>query len=156
MERDDNSNMNMGLMRGGAPITGVLGTVLGGGAMLLALAAGGMGLFGGGRNERGQNIQDRLAAVEMATAVNTANDQSTQELMAALIDNAKKDAKIEILESERRLDNRIDNLQIAVVNNAGTIKCVQDNLNSLTQIGIPSANIITPPSATTATSTAGA
>jgi len=144
-----------------ALVLGIAGTAFG-------LMSGGLGLFNrnGGPNGNGQggpNVMDRLAAVEAQLAeareqiaVNTATDNSTKELTAALIDNAKKDAEIKTLESERRLDRRIDDLQTAVVTNAGTIACVQNNLNKLIQIGIPSANIITPPTATTATSTAGA
>jgi len=150
-------NRGAGGIATGGLITGIIGCAA-------ALLTGGFGLYGMNRNNGyGTPQNDRLAAVEAQLAeareqiaVNTATDSSTKELTAALIDNAKKGAEIKTLESERRLDRRIDDLQTAVVTNAGTIACVQNNLNKLIQIGIPSANIITPPTATTATSTAGA
>lgn len=147
-------------------ITGIIGSVLG-------LATGGFGLAGMGRNGwgngygpngmNGQNLYDQvqalsaeLSSVKADVAVNTQSDVDLAEKMKLQIEIAKKDAEIKTLESERRIDREIDNLRVGIVNNTGTIKCVQDNLNSLTQIGIPSANIITPPAAGATTSTAGA
>ena len=154
-------NRGAGGIATGGLITGIIGCAA-------ALLTGGFGLYGMNRNGQygpnGQGPQnDRIAALEAQLAeareqiaVNTATDISNKELTAALLENAKQAAEIKTLESERRLDRRIDELQTAVVTNAGTIGCVQNNLNKLITIGIPSANVITPPTAAVSTSTAGA
>lgn len=160
MEKENNGNMDM--MRGGAPITGVLGTVLGGGAMLVALAAGGMGLFGGG-NGRGpslaqqiQMLQNELANVKADVAVNTQRDVDLAKQTELMIENAKLQAKLDIKNSEEKTTALITALNNQVITNAGILGCVVGKVNDLTQIGIPVANIITPPATATGTSTAGA
>jgi len=148
-------------------ITGIIGSVLG-------LATGGFGLAGMGRNgwgngygpngmNGGQNLYDQvqalsseLSSVKAAVAVNTQSDVDLAEKMKLQIEIAKKDAEIKTLESERRIDRRIDEVNNQVITNAGILGCVVGKVNDLTQIGIPSANIITPPAAGATTSTAGA
>jgi hypothetical protein len=152
MEREDNGN---NMMRVGAPITGVLGTVLGGGAMLLALAAGGMGLFGGGRrNTNGPSIEDRIAALEAGVAVNTQRDIDMGKQTELMIENAKLQAKLDVKESEAKTT-----ALITAVNNQGIVSsqritCLENDLNKVLQIGIPQASIIPTPSAAAST-TAG-
>lgn len=148
-------------------ITGIIGSVLG-------LATGGFGLAGMGRNGwgpngsgpngmNGQNLYDQvqalsaeLSSVKADVAVNTQRDVDLAEQTKLQIEIATKDAKIQTLESERRIDRRIDELNNQVITNAGILGCVVGKVNDLTQIGIPSANIITPPAAGATTSTAGA
>jgi len=145
-------------------ITGIIGSVLG-------LATGGFGLAGMGRNNGwgpngmtgGQNLYDQvqalsaeLSSVKADVAVNTQRDVGLAEQTKLQIEIATKDAKIQTLESERRIDRRIDELNNQVITNAGVLGCVVGKVNDLTQIGIPSANIITPPAAGATTSTAGA
>lgn len=147
-------------------ITGIIGSVLG-------LATGGFGLAGMGRNGwgngygpngmNGQNLYDQvqalsaeLSSVKADVAVNTQRDVDLAEQTKLQIEIATKDAKIQTLESERRIDRRIDELNNQVITNAGVLGCVVGKVNDLTQIGIPSANIITPPAAGATTSTAGA
>ena len=146
-------------------ITGIIGSVLG-------LATGGFGLAGMGRNNGwgpnggmsgGQNLYDQvqalsaeLSSVKADVAVNTQRDVDLSEQTKLQIEIATKDAKIQTLESERRIDRRIDELNNQVITNAGILGCVVGKVNDLTQIGIPSANIITPPAAGATTSTAGA
>ena len=146
-------------------ITGIIGSVLG-------LATGGFGLAGMGRNNgwgpngygpNGQNLYDQvqalsteLSSVKADVAVNTQRDVDLAEQTKLQIEIAKKDAQIATLESERRIDRRIDELNNQVITNAGILGCVAGKVNDLTQIGIPSANIITPPTGTATTSTAGA
>lgn len=146
-------------------ITGIIGSVLG-------LATGGFGLAGMGRNgwgpngsgpNGGQNLYDQvqalsaeLSSVKADVAVNTQRDKDLAEQTKLQIEIATKDAKIQTLESERRIDRRIDELNNQVITNAGILGCVAGKVNDLTQIGIPSANIITPPAAGATTSTAGA
>lgn len=146
-------------------ITGIIGSVLG-------LATGGFGLAGMGRNgwgpngsgpNGGQNLYDQvqalsaeLSSVKADVAVNTQRDVDLAEQTKLQIEIATKDAKIQTLESERRIDRRIDELNNQVITNAGVLGCVVGKVNDLTQIGIPSANIITPPAAGATTSTAGA
>ena len=158
MEKDNESPV----MRGGAPITGVLGTVLGGGAMLIAMAAGGMGLFGGG-NGRGpslaqqvQMLQNELANVKADVAVNTQRDIDLARQTELMIENAKKDAEIQVLKAKAELGNQLVAVNNQVLTNAGILGCVVGKVDSLTQLGIPAANIITPPATATGTSTAGA
>lgn len=153
-----------GLAIGGL-VTGIVGAVA-------ALATGGFGLAGMGRNgwgpngsgpNGGQNLYDQvqalsaeLSSVKADVAVNTQRDVDLAEQTKLQIEIAKKDAQIATLESERRIDRRIDELNNKVLTNAGILGCVAGKVNDLTQIGIPSANIITPPAAGATTSTAGA
>lgn len=147
-------------------ITGIIGSVLG-------LATGGFGLAGMGRNGwgngygpngmNGQNLYDQvqalsaeLSSVKADVAVNTQSDVDLAEKMKLQIEIAKKDAEIKTLESERRIDRRMDELNNQIITNRGVLGCVAGKVDSLTQIGIPSANIITPPAAGATTSTAGA
>lgn len=146
-------------------ITGIIGSVLG-------LATGGFGLAGMGRNgwgpngsgpNGGQNLYDQvqalsaeLSSVKADVAVNTQRDKDLAEQTKLQIEIATKDAKIQTLESERRIDRRMDELNNQIITNRGVLGCVAGKVDSLTQIGIPSANIITPPAAGATTSTAGA
>lgn len=147
-------------------ITGIIGSVLG-------LATGGFGLAGMGRNNGwgpngygpngGQNLYDQVQAVsaelsdlKAAVAVNSQADRDLEEKMRLQNEIVKKDAEIKTLESERRIDRRMDELNNQILTNAGVLGCVAGKVSDLTQIGIPSANIITPPTAGATTSTAGA
>lgn len=146
-------------------ITGIIGSVLG-------LATGGFGLAGMGRGNGwgngygpngGQNLYDQvqglsaeLSNVKAAVAVNSQADRDLEEKIKLQNELVKKEAEIKTLESERRIDRRIDELNNQVITNAGILGCVVGKVNDLTQIGIPSANIITPPTGTATTSTAGA
>lgn len=130
---------------------GIVGTIAG-------FASGGLGLFNrngqnGQNGNGGPNIMERLAAVEAQVAVNTASDLAAKELTAALIENAKKDSEIKILQSERLLGNQIVAVNNQVLTNTGVLGCVEGKVDSLTQIGIPQANII--PTPTTTASAAG-
>lgn len=153
-----------GLAIGGL-VTGIVGAVA-------VLATGGFGLAGMGRNgwgpngsgpNGGQNLYDQvqalsaeLSSVKADVAVNSQRDIDLAEQTKLQIEIAKKDAQIATLESERRIDRRIDELNNQVITNRGVLGCVAGKVDSLTQIGIPSANIITPPTGTATTSTAGA
>ena len=147
-------------------ITGIIGSVLG-------LATGGFGLAGMGRNGwgngygpngmNGQNLYDQVQAVsaelsnvKAAVAVNSQADRDLEEKIKLQNELVKKEAEIKTLESERRIDRRIDELNNQVITNRGVLGCVAGKVDDLTQIGIPSANIITPPTGTATTSTAGA
>ena len=142
-------------------ITGIIGSVLG-------LATGGFGLAGMGRNNGygpngSQNLYDQvqalsaeLSSVKADVAVNTQRDIDLAKQTELMIENAKKDAEINTLKSEKNTTALITAVNNQVITNSGILGCVAGKVNDLTQIGIPSANIITPPTATTTTSTAGA
>lgn len=111
----------------------------------------------------GQNLYDQVQAVsaelsnvKAAVAVNSQADRDLEEKIKLQNELVKKEAEVKTLESERRIDRRIDELNNQVITNAGILGCVAGKVNDLTQIGIPSANIITPPTGTATTSTAGA
>ena len=146
-------------------ITGIIGSIA-------ALATGGFGLAGmnrnGGQNgpngpnlyQQVQDLHAEISSVKADVAVNTQADRDLEDKMKLLNEITQRDAKIQTLESEKSLNDKFekkfDELSAGVLTNAGVIGCVQNNLNKLTQIGIPSANIITPPTGTATTSTAGA
>ena len=132
-----------------ALVLGIAGTAFG-------LASGGLGLFNrngqnGQNGNGGPNVMDRLAAVEAQVAVSTASDVAAKELTAALIENAKKDAEIKILQSERLLGNQIVAVNNQVLTNTGVLGCVEGKVNDLIKIGIPQANIIPTPTMTAST-----
>ena len=103
-----------------------------------------------------QAVSAELSNVKAAVAVNSQADHDLEEKMRLQNEIVKKDAEIKTLESERRIDRRIDDLNNQVITNRGVLGCVAGKVDDLTQIGIPSANIITPPAAGATTSTAGA
>lgn len=101
---------------------GIVGTIAG-------FASGGLGLGLFNRNGQngqngngGPNIMDRLAAVEAQVAVNTASGLAAKELTAALIENAKKDSEIKILQSERLLGMLDYNIALLASSHADTAK----------------------------------
>ena len=164
-------NGNNGMMNGGgAPITGVIGTVLGGLGLAATLAMSGIGLFGnrnngfGGPNGQGgpnpyqqiQDLQTELANVKADVAVNMQRDIDLAKQTELMIENAKLQAKIDVKDSEAKLTALITAVNNAVINNSGILGCVVGKVNDLTQIGIPAANIINPATTTVAgASTAG-
>ena len=165
MEVENNGGMMNG---GGAPITGVIGTVLGGLGLAATLAMSGIGLFGN-RNQNGangnggpnpyqqiQDLQTELANVKADVAVNTQRDIDLAKQTELMIENAKLQAKIDVKDSEAKLTALITAVNNAVINNSGILGCVVGKVNDLTQIGIPAANIINPATTTVAgASTAG-
>lgn len=135
-----------------ALVLGIAGTAFG-------LASGGLNLFGNRGPNNGQggpNIMERLAAVEASVAVNTQRDVDLAEQTKLQIENAKQAAEIDVLKSKSELTALITAVNNQVIVNAGTLACVKGKVDDLTQIGIPSSNIITPPAAGATTSTAGA
>jgi len=132
-----------------ALVLGIAGTAFG-------LASGGLNLFGNrGPNNGGNggpNVMDRLAAVEAAVAVNTQRDVDLAKQTELMIENAKKDAEIKILQSEKLLGNQLVAVNNQVLTNTGVLGCVENKVNSLIQIGIPQANIIPTPTAAASTS----
>ena len=167
VENGNNGMMNGG--NGGAPITGVIGTVLGGLGLAATLAMSGIGLFGN-RNQNGpnggnggpnlyqqiQDLQNELASVKADVAVNTQRDIDLAENNKLMIENAKLQAKLDVKDSEAKLTALITAVNNAVINNSGILGCVVGKVNDLTQIGIPAANIINPATTTVAgASTAG-
>jgi len=169
MEVENNGGMMNGGNGGGAPITGVIGTVLGGLGLAATLAMSGIGLFGN-RNQNGpnggnggpnlfqqvQDLQAKLASVEADVAVNTQRDIDLAKQNELLIENAKLQAKLDVKDSEAKTTALITAVNNAVINNSGILSCVVGKVNDLTQIGIPAANIINPATTTvTGASTAG-
>ena len=136
-----------------ALVLGIVGTGLG-------LMSGGLGLFNNNRGPNGQqggpNVMDRLAALEASVAVNTQRDIDLAEQNKLLVENASLKSQLAIKDSEAKTTALITAVNNQVITNSGILGCVTGKVNDLTQIGIPSANIITPPSGTTTTSTAGA
>jgi len=139
-----------------ALVLGIAGTGLG-------LMSGGLGLFNNNRNggpngngQGGPNIMERLAAVEANVAVNTQRDIDLAEQTKLQIENAKLQSKLDVKESEQKLTGLITMVNNQVIVNQQKIACLENDFNKLIQIGIPSSNIITPPTSTTTTSTAGA
>jgi len=143
---------------------GIVGTGLG-------LMSGGLGIFNnrngqGGPNGNGQGgpnlfqqiqeLQAELANVKADVAVNTQRDIDLAENNKLMIENAKLQAKLDIKESEQKLTGLITMVNNQVIVNQQKIACIENDFNKLIQIGIPSSNIITPPTATATTSTAGA
>ena len=139
---------------------GIVGTGLG-------LMSGGLGIFnnrnGNPNCQQGGPAFDRIAALEAEVgnlkadvAVNTQRDIDLAENNKLMIENAKLQAKLDIKESEQKLTGLITMVNNQVIVNQQKIACFENDFNKLIQIGIPSSNIITPPTATTTTSTAGA
>jgi len=134
-----------------ALILGIAGTAFG-------LASGGLGLFNQNRGPNGQNggpnVQDRLAALEAAVAVNTQRDIDLAEQTKLQIENAKLQSKLDVKDSQAVLTALITGVNNQVITNTGTLGCVEGKVNSLIKIGIPEANII-PAAAATASTTNG-
>jgi len=141
---------------------GIVGTGLG-------LMSGGLGIFNnrnGGPNGNGQGgpnlyqqiqeLQAELANTKADVAVNTQRDVDLAKQTELMIENAKLQSKLDVKESEQKLTGLITMVNNQVITNAQKIACLENDFNKLIQIGIPSSNIITPPTATTTTSTAGA
>lgn len=133
-----------------ALVLGIAGTAFG-------LASGGMGLFNrnGQNGQNGQNggpnVQDRLAALEAAVAVNTQRDIDLAEQNKLLIENAKLQAKLDVKDSKEELVALITGVNNQVITNTGVLGCVDGKVNSLIKIGIPEANIIPTAAATAST-----
>lgn len=130
-----------------ALILGIAGTVFG-------VASGGLGLFNrNGQNgpNGGPNVQDRLAALEAAVAVNTQRDIDLAEQNKLLIENAKLQAKLDVKDSKEELIALITGVNNQVITNTGVLGCVEGKVNGLIKIGIPEANIIPTPAATAST-----
>lgn len=120
-----------------ALVLGIAGTAFG-------LASGGMGLFNQNRNGQngGPNVQDRLAALEAAVAVNTQRDIDLAEQTKLQIENAKLQAKLDVKDSQAVLTALITGVNNQVITNTGTLGCVEGKVNGLIKIGIPESNII--------------
>jgi len=167
MEKEETNNgngMSWGNMgcgyqpqKSGASGMDVAALVLGIAGTAFGLASGGLNLFGNRPNgQGGPNVMDRLAALEASVAVNTQRDIDLAEQNKLLVENASLKSQIAIKDSEAKTTALITGVNNQVITNSGILGCVVGKVNDLTQIGIPSANIITPPSGTTTTSTAGA
>ena len=134
-----------------ALILGIAGTAFG-------LASGGLGLFNrNGQNGQngGPNVQDRLAALEAAVAVNTQRDIDLAEQTKLQIENAKLQAKLDVKDSQALLTALITGVNNQVITNTGVLGCVEGKVNGLIKIGIPEANIIPAAAAVASASTNG-
>ena len=161
-------NMNWGNtppywnQRYGAGGVATTGLILGAIGTFLGLASGGLGLFGMNRNngfgpnggQGGQNIYDRLAAVEANVAVNTQRDIDLAEQTKLQIENAKLQSALDIKESEQKTTALVTMVNNQVIVNGQRLTCLENDLNKILQIGIPQANII--PTPTAAATSAGA
>lgn len=146
------------------PVTGVIGTVLGGIGTAAALAAGGAGLMGGNRqngpsplmqenaNLRSENsvlkanvyTDSRITGLIEQTAANTASINALKESTALQMQLAKKDAEVAVLQSEGRLNQNINAVATAGVQTASAVAYLQRTVSDLIQVGVPAGHIIPP------------
>lgn len=156
MEVENGNNGMMMPEKSGAPITGVLGTVLGGGAIGMSILAALLGMSG--RGNGGPNLAQENSALMATNAKLEANLFTSEktseqgEKIARLEATVAAQEKINALQTENAqlktaaaLTAQINAVAVAGVQTAGVVANLQQTVNQLVQPSIPAANIIPPP-----------